>query len=724
MVLDATWAPTLLILGYLTLVAARGILARRRARRLPFTPAVEVIALAACCALLVAFPTALGLRAGIALLFALALLALAVAWLVEGGPPEGRRLLSPVVLFALAFVVVLGPRAVLLASGDPGRFFVIDGSTGTTRSAFVAPPEARREPGHSAVRNPSVEGTTRDWGAPVSNAEKGFSGTLSRVSSDGYEGTSSAEARVRTGTGGSFISVAVGDGLEAKADVRPGQLVSAALAVKAPGRRPVGRIALKVAYYGADTRFIVDKRVSGLGAVPARRSPDRWIRLYGTSRVPRGAVYANPVAVVRGYQDRVALRFRLDAARLIPGARSPTDFPADVPPIDGTAVWRDAALRALAVALAMLLAVFAGYLLPLGAPLARRLPPFQLEGLRDPRTRTVLLALAGVGVVAYVVEMATYGGYRGYLASFSADPTESLGRFYIRMFATLATGAAVVLLVHRIAGGRREPFRPLEVAIVAIGLGIAVSYWLKAMIVIPLLTVLLVLHFARRGAAVWLGVCGVVLALITPFVYQVRSAGGVRPSDLIASAYWSEFLTNLQSRFFHFESLMIVIPYANRGHPWDPMAEFVGTAIPRVVWDDKPLSLNAQFTEQYLHGGLHARSDVGVVSLPGEIWLIGGWAGVIVVGVAIGVLLRSIQAMLAEPAREAGTLLLAVTALTWLLFTNDGWGLASSAITVVMLAVGWLAPLTRVPWTDSAEPIRLQDFRTTRAVARRSQAGP
>jgi hypothetical protein len=719
---------TQILLTLLGLPLAGGLLARRRLRRGQArggTRAIDIAALAGCCAILVTFPTLLGLRTGIALLLALAVLAPAIAWLVDDAPSDRRRLLSPLVIFALAFVLVLGSRAILLASGDPGRFFVIDAKTGRTVSSFLAPPETRHAPTFSAVRNPSVEGTTRDWGAPVSNASAGFRGTLTRAPSDGYEGTSSAEASVQTGRGASYVAVAVGEAVEAKADVRPGRIVSAALAVKPLGSRPLGSVALHVAYYRADDRFVASGRVSGAGA-HARRTdaaPGRWFRLFGTSRVPRGAVYANLVAVARGFRDHESLAFRLDAARLLPNARSRIDFPADAPPADAARIWGDAAVRALEVSIALLLAVFIGYLLPRGAWLSRRVPVLRLNGLRDRRTGLVLVGFTVVGLVAYAIEMATYGGYGGYLHSFSADPTGGLGKFYIRTLATLATGAAVVTLAHRIHVGFKEPVRALEVGIIVVGLGIAVSYFLKAVIVIPLLTVLLFWHFARRRSAIWLGVSAAVFAILTPFVYQVRSEGGIRPADLVATSYWSEFLTNLQSRFFHFESLMVLIPYEGREHPWQPVADFFETAIPRVLWHGKPLSLDARFTDQYLHGALHARSDVGVISLPGELWLIGGWAGVIVVGIIFGLLLRWVNAMLASPVREPGTVLVAATLLTWLVFTNDGWGLASGAVSVLILAVGWLLPLRRVRDDEDSAPLALADYREPERTAERSYAG-
>lgn len=655
----------------------------------------------------VAFPTALAVRAQVAVLLALPLVALIVHRSVDRGPREHRRLLSPLLLFTLAFVVALGPRALVLVSGDPGRFFVINGSSGETVSVFIPPPQTRLEKSFNAVRNPFVEGTIRDWSDPISNAKRGFSGTLVLAGSDGYEGSASAEARVRTGTGGSYVAVAVGKELEAKANVRPGRILAGSLAAKFLERLPRGSGALNVIYYDAKQRYLLDRALSGVGsrATLAHPRPGSWYRLYGTDRVPRRAAFANLLFVVHGLKNREERVFRLDAALLMPNASSPTRYYMYPRGRETAGIWSDVAGRALAVSITMLLAVFVGYLFPLGARLARRVPSLDLPGMADRRTRLMIIAFVGVGIAAYCLEMSTYGGYGGYLSAFSAHPNAGLGKFYIRTLATLTTGAAVLLLARRMWFGRGARWQRFEIAVIVLGFGIAFSYWLKAVIAIPVLTVLLFWYFTRRGAVIWLALFTVVFAVLTPFVYQVRSEGGVHLSDFATSSYWGEFLTNLQSRFFHFESLMVVIPFAQHEAPWQPLLDFLETAVPRAFWHDKPLSLNARFTEQYLQGGLHSRSDVGVISMPGEMWLTGGWLSVVLCGLGIGVLLRAIQTLIASPARQPGTVLVAVTVLTTLVFANDGWGLASTVVSVLILAVGWLVPLRRVRAQPDRRPV-------------------
>lgn len=671
----------------------------------------------------VAFPTALGVRAQVIVLLALPLLAVAVHKAVDRSDWERRRLLNPLVLFSLAFVVALGPRALVLVNGEPGRFFVINGSSGETVSVFIPPPQSRHEKRFNAVRNPFVEGTIRDWGVPVSNATRGFSGTLVRATSDGYEGSASAEARVRMGAGGSYVALPVGYDFEAKANVRPRGIVAGSIAAKLLEPMRHGSAELNVIYYDAQHRYVLDRPLSGPGSRATLADPraGRWYRLYGTDRVPRRAAFANLAFVVHGLRPRQAQAFRLDAALLMPNATSRTRYYSFPRGRENTGIWSDVMGRALAVSIAMLLAVFIGYVFPIGARLARRVPLLDIPGMGDRRTRRMIIAFVGVGVVAYCVEMATYGGYGGYLAAFTEAPDAGLGKFYLRTLATLPTGAAVLLLVRRMWFAQGRTPRPYEIGIIVLGFAIAGSYWLKAVIAIPVLTGLLCWYFTRRRAMIWLALFTVSFAVLTPFVYQVRSEGGIRLGDLATGSYWSEFLTNLQSRFFHFESLMVVIPFAHHEPPWQPALDFFETAIPRAVWHDKPLSLNARFTEQYLQGGLHNRSDVGVISLPGEMWLSGGWLSVVLCGMGIGVLLRLTQTLIASPARQPGTMLVAMTLLTTLVFANDGWGLASTAISVLMLAVGWLLPLRR---------LRAQPQATTapvvpapRAVRRRGKAG-
>jgi hypothetical protein len=649
-----------------------------------------------CYMLLVRYPLTFGLQ--VALLFSLLPLAFLIHLIVGSGAGAQRRLLGPLVFFALAFVVTLGPRALLLETGTPGRFFVLNPSTGRTAAVFIAPPAQRRERTFNTVRNPSVEASTRDWGTPVSNAAAGFAGTMVRAPRDGFEGHSSAEARMQTGRGASYLAVQVGFSFEAKAHVRPGHLVSGSLAVKTLEPLPRGRVELEVAYYGRKQQTIGDAVVSGPGSRPglAHPTPGTWYQLFGTSRVPKRATFANLVFVVHGFKDHERRTFRLDAAQFIANARSRSEYFTALPRAETPAIWSDAAGRALSISIVMLLTVFLGYMLPLGARLTRRIPEFEIRGLGDRRTRRIVIALAVVGAVSYVVEMSTYGGYRAYLSTFANRPTADLGKFYVHTLATLATGAAVLLLAYRLTVRRSERWRLLEFVIIPLGLGMAVSYFLKAVIAIPLVTVLLFWYFLRRRAVVWLGVFVAGFAVLTPFVYLVRSQGHVRLGEILTSGYWSEFLSNLQSRFYHFESLMIATPFANSEHPWQPAVDFFSNIVPRVFWHAKPLAATTRFTQEYLMGGLHARSDIGVISLPGELWLVGGWVGVIVVGLLLGILVRAVHALLIRPERHAGTVLIAATVMTLLVFLNDGWGLASGLTSVLIIAVGWLIPLRLV----------------------------
>lgn len=630
----------------------------------------------------------------VTLLFALIPLAFVIHVVVGPGTGDQRRLLGPLVIFTIAFVLTLGPRALLLATGEPGRFFVLNSSTGSTAAAFIAPPAQRRERTLNTVRNPFVEASTRDWGTPVSNARGGFAAKIVRARADGFEGHSSAEADVRTGTDGSYVGVPIGNAFEAKAQVTPGHIVSGSIAVKSLQRLPRGRLDLEVIYYDAKQQYVSDRPLSGPGSRAGISDPaaGRWYQLFGTSRVPRRAGFGNLLVVVHGFKDDQRRTFRLDAAQLIANARSRSEFFTDVPP-DVPGIWSHAARRALTVSILMLLAVFLGYMVPLGARMGRRVPDFALRGLEDRRTKRFVLALTAVSVLGYIAEMSTYGGYRGYLETFANNPTAALGKFYLHTLATLSTGAAVLLLAHRLAVGRRAQWRWLEVVVIPLGFGIALSYFLKAVIAIPLLTVLLYWYFLRRRAIVWLGAFIAGFAALTPFVYLVRGQGQVHLSDLLTSDYWSEFLANLQSRFYHFESLMLAMPFRGSGHPWQPAVDFFANTVPRALWHAKPLSTNARFTREYLQGGLHARSDIGVLSLPGELWLIGGWAAVLIGALGLGVLLRLVHALLIRRQRHTGTMLVAATLMTFLVFLNDGWGLASALTSVLIIGVGWLVPL-------------------------------
>jgi hypothetical protein len=216
---------------------------------------------------------------------------------------------------------------------------------------------------------------------------------------------------------------------------------------------------------------------------------------------------------------------------------------------------------------------------------------------------------------------------------------------------------------------------------------------LKTALAIPLLTVLLVLYFRRRRTGIALWISAVAFVVLTPFVYLVRSEGKLRLSELVSGAYWSDFSQSASSRFFHFESLMIASQHGSSEHPWQPFVDFFTTLVPRAVWPGKPVSEAARFTHQYLVPGLHAPQDIGVISLPGTAWLAGGTTGLFVLGLVLGVLLRFARTYLADARANAGSVLLTAGLVTFLVFLNDGWGLASSLIQMLIASLGWLVLL-------------------------------
>jgi hypothetical protein len=254
---------------------------------------------------------------------------------------------------------------------------------------------------------------------------------------------------------------------------------------------------------------------------------------------------------------------------------------------------------------------------------------------------------------------------------------------------------AVYLAIWRVSAGRTVPWRWEEVALIVLGIVVGLSYWLKSTIAIPVAVALLCMYAIRRRAAIAIWIAAALFALLTPFVYIVRGAGSIGLGDLFSAAYREEFLANLSSRFFQFESLMFATPVPWSEAPWTPLADLGTSVVPRVLWDDKPLSASARFTEEYLLPGLARPTDVGVLSLPGEFWTLGGAVGVVLGGLAIGVLLRAVHSLVSTRRHELGTLLLAISVLVALLLLNDGEGVASVAILVAIASVGWLPFIQR-----------------------------
>jgi hypothetical protein len=385
----------------------------------------------------------------------------------------------------------------------------------------------------------------------------------------------------------------------------------------------------------------------------------------------------------------------VDAAALIPGVTSTRQL-ADRLEDSAKRRWDDAYTRALLIALGMLVAVVVGYLLPVGPKLADGVPAVDFVDTRQGAGRRWLLAVCALGVIGWVWEMDGYGGYQGYLDALGALGEKGRGHWYQHALATLPSGAAVFLLAARMRGGRPRLVW-WEWLIVVIGTAIATSYFLKATLAIPAVTIVLLLCAVRPRAAWLLAAGAAIFAVVTPVIYQVRDSGRISFHDLLNGEYWTQFPSNLASRFFHFESLMIAAPLPASESPFQPLVDLVTTVVPRELWHGKPDSAAARFTDEHLVGGLHSPTDVGIISLPGEAWLLGGIAGIVILGLAIGVLLRTAEELFRTRLDQPATLLLASALTTGLVFLNDGWGIASAAIVMAIASVGWLVLLRRAP---------------------------
>ena len=68
----------------------------------------------------------------------------------------------------------------------------------------------------------------------------------------------------------------------------------------------------------------------------------------------------------------------------------------------------------------------------------------------------------------------------------------------------------------------------------------------------------------------------------------------------------------------------------------------------------------------------------------------GGAVGLVVGGILVGLGLRLAHTLIAARSNEAGTLLVAATLTTGLIFLIDGWGVASAATVLLITAAGWL----------------------------------
>ncbi|MFY9488384.1 MAG: hypothetical protein WAP35_06795 [Solirubrobacterales bacterium] len=646
--------------------------------------------------------------AQIAVLVSLTCASIPIGRLLDGGSGERAAPIGPLVLFALAFTTILLIRAVPLYVGEEGRFFSYDRHAEETRAVKPLLPQSASEAPilTNYVPNPSIEDNRVVWHISVSRtgqsspAEATVMAQARRVVSDASVGDASLEATYQDRTGGNYVALELGDHLRG-APVFARQKLAVSAAVKPlPSFERSSRLQLYIQYYSVAGRLVSSELADGpraeLGVADSRTT--QWTRLYGIGIAPDSAAVAVPAIVVRTRPGQpTSGAIRIDAALATPGISSSAQ---PLPYFDedggGSPIWHDGFGTSLAISIALLAAIFAGCLLPLGTRLAHRTPKLAFPSLNARRPRTILWAITIVGVGAYAIEMWTYGGYGGYLDSLKSIGQAGLSRWYLHALATLPTGAAALLTARRIRIGVREPWPAVEALTVIAGTAIGLSYWLKATVAIPALIVLLFCFFLmpRRGA-VALGAAAALFAVMTPFVYLVRGSGGVRFSALLAGDYWREFWANLSSRFFHFESLMIVSPYGSSDDPWRPIVDFALTIVPRAFWEQKPLSPAARFTNDYLLSGLHSTTDVGVISLPGELWLIGGAAAILCGGLLIGVLVRTAHELIVARPRADGTMMLGVALLAGLIFLNDGWGMATVVITMIITCAGGVLIIQR-----------------------------
>ena len=646
--------------------------------------AAAIAALLMLAVLFLAFPLLWPGWLALGLFFSLLPLGLAIHWTLDRRSGAARRLFGPLALFTVAFVAVLGVRALDLLAGGDGRYYAVT-PDGTSERLTIAP--LRQDSPEVDLGSTTVESSDTPLQASLS-------------SRDPWVGSVSLSVRLLPRSEG-YRTLLVGTPAGREVAVAPGKTVAASLAVRVPSTLPPrAELQLYSRFRSATGEFISDEPVAD--PVTAESVGDGWRQLHGAVRAPDDAASASALLLVRSLRSGQRYVVDLDAPLLLLGNdEQVTGFAAGG--VESQPV-RDSYRRALAIAIATMLAVFAGYLAGIGGRLGSRLPGLGFADLAKPSVRRLIGGITIIGVAAYVVEMSTYGGYPEYLRSLDTVWQAAEGKWYLRAIATAPMGMAVALGVRRLFVARGEPWRLVEIATLVIGPSIAASYWVKTTIVLPLVAFLVCCYFIRRRAAIWLWVTAGAVALLTPFVYIVRGAGAIDLGSFFSGAYWNEFIDNLTSRFFQFESLMLASGQALSEAPWRPLTDLVSSAVPRVLWDDKPLSASAEFTDKYLLPGLHTPTDIGVSSLPGEFWIHGGALGVLTLGFALGVFIRVLHAGVVAQ-RAIGTLLLCAGGLTAALQLNDGEGIASVIVLNLIAAFGWLVllrPLRR-PETGASQ---------------------
>ena len=322
---------------------------------------------------------------------------------------------------------------------------------------------------------------------------------------------------------------------------------------------------------------------------------------------------------------------------------------------------------AITLNLACWVAAAAGYTLPVGAMLAKRLPA--IRWLRQNASTQGIVILWCIGVLFRVLAMA-----QGvFLAFATASNVDHSTQSYVGLLSQLDLVAVFLLSAKLFKGQLSERLRLFLFAVV-LPESILVGFisGSKLLMLMPVVFLFTALHYFRRrlGMREILGLLAVLGFVVMPLGASMRTAYGetstgnvtdfnadttVDTARLAVSQVQSQasvnpgaFLQNtllmITSRVNGLDSSMVALKMTPNVLPWaDPSAYYlapVNAFVPRILWPSKPIRRAVPNWEtDYWGGAEDAPTSIAVTNNAG-LYLAFGWSGAVIGMLLLGIFWR------------------------------------------------------------------------------------
>lgn len=325
----------------------------------------------------------------------------------------------------------------------------------------------------------------------------------------------------------------------------------------------------------------------------------------------------------------------------------------------------------------VLIAVFAGYIW---------MPPFltrrQDQGPREHQSSLDLGTLRRLRIAAMVALALSYAGcallifFLGGLSAIGLDPTyiATTGTHGLYWAQALIWTNHWAVLINLLSYTLLRKTRYLILTALSIPL-FFIEFLLsgsKSALLFPLFGFLIVRHYCYQRIT-WKSLVALTVAVLVVFAagYAYRSTGAQGPQfeQGVVSYYQNPvvLLETVVGRFYGTDSFAIVLDSVRNGQPLlmgKSLSDLMTWYIPRWLWPGKPLSFSLTFGEDFMAGAPGAGDVYYSPSLPGELYLNFGVAGLLLGGIATGWFLRFVYRKLIEqrPRRIEAIVLYAVIA--------------------------------------------------------------